>query len=211
MKPTFVNNNKERLPFEHYFALFQEADPKEIAARTALPFDEEQSCFSVKLMGSLYTVSYPDFEIEKIEGQDDCLSCGWAPAQILLLRYLTSGEFSENTAGTFSAYQEMPWGPVYYQNFYGRCILRLAYTFNNREEALKKAMEAVGGVPYKMGDTGFEFPFMEGLSVRIAIWHGDDEFGPSAQILFSDNFRQAFTAEDMAFVGDIFIRVLKGQ
>jgi len=29
-----------------------------------------------------------------------------------------------------------------------------------------EAMEAIGGIPCKMGDIGYEFPFMEGLKVR---------------------------------------------
>ena len=78
-------------------------------------------------------------------------------------------------------------------------------------EQLKKAMEPLNASPYSKGDMGYEFAFMKGLLVRVSIWNGDEEFPPSAQILFSDNFRYAFTAEDMAFVGDIFIKVLKGQ
>ena len=35
------------------------------------------------------------------------------------------------------------------------------------------------------------------------------EFPPNAQILFSDNFRYAFTAEDLAVVGDIVLGRMK--
>ena len=208
MRPEFVNNNKERLPFEHYLSVYQAADPLEISARTGLPYDPEKGCFAVRFVGSDYTVSFPDFEITHMDGPDDSLSCGWAPAQILMLRYMTSGTFEKQYSG-FAAYQDMPWGNVYYRQFYGRCILRLAFAFNNREEKLAAAMKKLAAVPYEKGDMGWEFDFMEGLKVRISIWNGDEEFQPSAQILFSDNFRHAFTAEDMAFVGDIFIRVLK--
>lgn len=210
MKPTFVNNNKERLPFEHYLSLYRQADPLEIASRTGLPYDEKNGCFSVEFMGSQYEITFPGYEITKLSGKDDSLSSGWAPAQILMLRYLTSGRFAGSLGG-FLAYQDMPWGNVYYQNFYGRCILRLAYAFNGKAEQLKKAMEPLNASPYSKGDMGYEFAFMKGLLVRVSIWNGDEEFPPSAQILFSDNFRYAFTAEDMAFVGDIFIKVLKGQ
>ena len=44
---------------------------------------------------------------------------------------------------------------------------------------------------------------MKDLYIRFIIWQGDDEFSPSAQILFSDNFSSSFTAEDLAYVGDI--------
>ena len=48
------------------------------------------------------------------------------------------------------------------------------------------------------------------LTIQFLLWLGDDEFPPNAQILFSDNFRYAFTAEDMANIGDIVIGRMKG-
>ena len=50
---------------------------------------------------------------------------------------------------------------------------------------------------------------MRGLTIRFLLWLGDDEFPPNAQILFSDNFRSAFTAEDMANIGDIVMNRMK--
>ena len=52
--------------------------------------------------------------------------------------------------------------------------------------------------------------FLKGLQVQLILWEGDDEFPPSAQILFSDNFPVAFTqGEDMAVVGDVVNDMLK--
>jgi hypothetical protein len=50
---------------------------------------------------------------------------------------------------------------------------------------------------------------MNGLFISLLIWAGDDEFPPSAQILFDDNFVFAFTAEDLAVVGEVTISRLK--
>ena len=36
-----------------------------------------------------------------------------------------------------------------------------------------------------------------------AFWEGDEEFPPSAQILYSDNFQFGFHAEDMVVAGDL--------
>ena len=44
---------------------------------------------------------------------------------------------------------------------------------------------------------------------KFLLWLGDDEFPPNAQILFSDNFRYAFTAEDLANIGDILLNRMK--
>ena len=208
MKPIFENNNKERLPFEHYSAIFAAADPNEIAARTGLCYDPARRVFTVTLMNSVYTVSHPDFEIEKLSGEDSCLSSGWAPGQILLLRYLTEGSLVP-ASGEFVAYQDMPWGSVYYDNFRGRCLLRFAYAFNHKADRLDAVMQKLDARPYAKGDAGYEFDFMNGLSLRLSLWHSDEEFPPSAQLLFSDNFKHAFSAEDMAFVGDVLNKVLK--
>ena len=70
-------------------------------------------------------------------------------------------------------------------------------------------MERLGGVRIEYGDCGYEFEFMNNLRLRFILWAGDDEFPPSAQILFADNFSAAFHGEDMAVVGDVSIGVLK--
>ena len=46
---------------------------------------------------------------------------------------------------------------------------------------------------------------MHNIYVDIILWRKDDEFPASSQILFSDNINEYFTAEDLAFVGDILI------
>ncbi|MCI8420083.1 MAG: DUF3786 domain-containing protein, partial [Oscillospiraceae bacterium] len=58
-------------------------------------------------------------------------------------------------------------------------------------------------------DAGWEVELMPGLNIQLLLWVGDDEFPPNAQILFSDNFRYAFTAEDMANIGDIVLNRMK--
>ena len=50
---------------------------------------------------------------------------------------------------------------------------------------------------------------MPGLTIQFLLWLADEEFPPNAQILFSDNFRYAFTAEDMANIGDIVLNRMK--
>ena len=70
-------------------------------------------------------------------------------------------------------------------------------------------MEKLGAKKIEMGDMGYQFEFINNLFVSFIIWGGDEEFPPSTQILFEDNFPQAFTAEDIAVVGDISIGILK--
>ena len=61
----------------------------------------------------------------------------------------------------------------------------------------------------KAADLGYEVTLMPGLTMQFLLWVGDEEFPPNSQSLFSDNFRYAFTAEDMANIGDIVISRMK--
>ena len=70
-------------------------------------------------------------------------------------------------------------------------------------------MKKIGAQPLSLGDFSYEFELLPGLRLQFILWQGDDEFPPSSQILFSDNFSVAFTAEDMAVIGDITIGSLK--
>ena len=47
--------------------------------------------------------------------------------------------------------------------------------------------------------------------MRFLVWAGDDEFPPSTQILYSDNFAAGFAAEDRVVAGDILITTIKSN
>ena len=55
--------------------------------------------------------------------------------------------------------------------------------------------------PVKFGDVAYELSIYPGYQIQMILWEGDDEFPPSSQILFSDNFPVSFAAEDMAVMG----------
>ena len=104
----------------------------------------------------------------------------------------------------------MPWGEVYLRQFDVRCIKRLAFTYGNRIGDFKTIMEHIHAKPVKYGDIAYEVAIYPGYQIRMILWEGDEEFPPSSQILFSDNFPVAFVqGEDMAVVGDVSIGALK--
>ena len=74
-------------------------------------------------------------------------------------------------------------------------------------------MESLPGVRKETGDAAYEFEFLEDLKLCLILWEGEEEegFPPSAQILFSDNFPAAFSAEDVAYVGDIVMDYIKNM
>ena len=198
-----VENHKEEVPFEYYLEKFTTLNTQEAAARLKVPF--ENGKFSLKLLGEEYTVSHPDYAIE---------GCGFAakalPPQTFLLRCLLEGKAADST-NEFKTFREMPWGELYIQPFTGRVLTRAAFTFGTRIQKFREAAEKLGGLPLKHGDAGYEFEFMGNYRLRMLVWEGDDEFPPSAQLLYSANFETGFSAEDRVVAGDLLIGALKAK
>ena len=205
----YEKDSKERMPWEHYMTEYKTADPKEIAARLSIPYDEEKKMFTLTFLGTEYSVSYPDFTVSHKE--DDM---GYYPleemiyAKILTIRFLLHGAVSAGT-GKYKTYREMPWGEVYLRQFDGRCIKRLAFTYGMRIGDFRKIMEHIHGKEISFGDVAYEVEIYPGYRIQMILWEGDEEFPPSSQILFSDNFPVSFAAEDMAVMGDVIIGSLK--
>ena len=205
----YGKDSKERLPWAHYLSQYQESDPKEIAARLGISYDEEQKYFTLKFLGTVYQISWPDFQVSH-EADD----MGFYPletmtyARTLTIRFLLNGAEASGT-GKFKTYREMPWGEVYLRQFDGRCIKRLAFSYGNRIKDFQAIMEHMHCVPVKHGDIAYQLEIFPDYLVQMILWEGDDEFPPSSQILFSDNFPISFQAEDMAVMGDVIIGSLK--
>ena len=199
--------------FEYHLKKYSEIDPVEASARTGLELNKEQSCFTIDVLG--YRI-YADFPVFNLRQGDDSQEPSPCPPktltgfqmQVLAIRILTEG-VSVPLTGNFKAYRELPWGDVYDQNFTGRCIKRFAYGFGFKPDIFAKAAEKLNGKRIDAGDIAYEFDFMGNIKCRFILWKPDDEFPPSAQILFSDNAVFMYNAEDLAVVGDIIISALK--
>ena len=199
-----IENHKEEVPFAHYEGLFRSLDPQEAVNRTGVKWDGKE--FYVNLLGREFAISHPDYALRALDG-------GALPplsTQTFLLRYLLE---SRDVAwrGEWKTFREMPWGEMYIQPYTGRVLTRAAFTFGFRLGAFKAAAEKMGALPVKHGDAGFEFPLIGNFKMRFLVWEGDDEFPPSAQVLYSDNFAEGFAAEDRVVAGDILITTIKAN
>ena len=205
----YEKDSKEKMPWEHYMEQYKSTNPKEIADRLSIPYDEEKKSFALTFFGTEYHITYPDFQVTHTA--DDA---GFYPleemiyAKILTIRFLLNGNVSVST-GKFKTYREMPRGEVYLRQFDGRCIKRLAFTYGNRLADFRAIMEHINAVPVKHGDSAYEVEIFPDYKIRMILWEGDEEFPPSSQMLFSDNFSVSFQAEDMAVMGDVIIGALK--
>ncbi|MDO4522907.1 MAG: DUF3786 domain-containing protein [Eubacteriales bacterium] len=210
MELNYAKNSKEDIPFGLYMDQYRAMDPKAAAERLDIPYDEERQCFTVRMLQQTYEVSWPELEIHHLGEASDMYYAleEEIAAKIFVMRYLTRGVLSEGT-GNFLTYREVPSGEVYFRQFSGRCLARLAYGFGFKLNRFEAGFQKMGGKKLSFGDVSYEIEFINRHYARFILWTGDDEFPPSAQMLFSDNFPLSFEAEDLAVVGDISINTLK--
>ncbi|MCL2821054.1 MAG: DUF3786 domain-containing protein [Oscillospiraceae bacterium] len=206
------------ISFEYHLDRFRKIDPEEASRRTGILFYPEKSCFTFNVFGFPLIAEWPEFKLSIADvSKEDSPGvhllypyntlCSFQ-MQVLTMRVLTEGVSAPQT-GNFKAYRELPWGDVYDHNFSGRCIKRFAYSFGFKPEIFEKTAQAINGIKLTLGDVSYEFDFLGGIKCRFVLWKPDDEFPPSAQILFSDNAVLMYNAEDLAVAGDVIITALK--
>ena len=201
-----VKNNKEEVPFEHYLEEFKEIDPVQRAKELEIPY--EDNTFTVIMYGDTYRISWPDGGLAC--DNENAIAMVKKSGHILLLRFLITGK-TLPTTGKYKTFRELPWGEVYLTPFNGRCIARLAYTYNFKREQFKKACEELGGRPLSHSDAGYSFDFIGDYNLHIYLWGGDEEFPPNAQIEFSDNFVLGFSPEDNVVIPELLISAISNQ
>ena len=203
--PMQIENHKEEVPFAHYEQRFGRQDPAQMQNR--LPgtgWNGETFCLN--LMHRAYEISHPVYSIRALDG-------GNLPQlmiQTFMLRYLLEGK-EVPWLGQWKTFRQMPWGEMYVKPFTGRALSRAAFTFGTRLDDFRAACEKMGAVKVDHGDAGYQFDLIGNHKMQILVWEGDEEFPPNAQILYSDNFADGFTAEDRVVAADILIAAIKSN
>jgi len=196
------------ISYEKHLERFREVVPEEVFLRTNIKFDQKANHFVLNIFGYKLFASFPEFTLVP-ENAESCPKALYSfNIYILVMRVLYQGVYAP-ASETLKAYRELPWGELYDKNFNGRCIKRFAYGFGFSPDKYIKAAGQIGGVSASGGDIVYDFMFLGDVKCRFILWKPDDEFPPSAQILFSDNCILIYNAEDLAVVGDVIISTLK--
>lgn len=200
-----VENHKEEVPFAHYEALFSRLDPQEAVNRLGdVSWDGQE--FRLKLLGRGFAISHPVYGIRALDGGN----LPPLPTQTFLLRYLLESK-QVSWGGSWKTFREMPWGEMYITPYTGRVLTRAAFTFGTRIDDFRAACEKMGALALPHGDAGYQFDVLGGYQMQLLVWEGDEEFPPSAQVLYSDNFADGFAPEDRVVAGDILISTIKSN
>ncbi len=163
--------------------------------------------FQVRFLQDTYKVDLPKREILS--------SASSAPPkeyiQILVLHYLIR-KFKLKAlpalTGKWISFKELEGGDGYYPAFKKRAIDIVLKRYISRPEGLLDLTESFKAKSVQIGDFSIILEIFENVPILITMWKGDEEFGPSANILFDANISRIFCTEDIVVMTEITIHSL---
>ncbi len=186
-----------------------QVDPWETAFKAAVDYreiDPKRGEWSVPFWGKRYRVTYPDgIVMEEETGEKPSII-----VTILILHYLLTAE-GVRPADQWVSFREFPGGQIYWPVFQARTSLKLAKAFGKDKEAFERAAIALGGEKLSFGDSSFLFRMFPRLWLAVVLNLADEEFGPSAQILFDATAGSYLPTEDLVILGELLTHRLIRQ
>ena len=156
----------------------------------------------VRCVGHDYVISHPDGVVLDADG---------APAEvsvaILLLLYLLEST-GRDMDSRWVSFEQLPGGAGYSSSFRGRVVGPVLRTFGPNPEALAEAAATLDGEPLEMGDVAVRLPALPRVPIAYVLWRGDDEFAPSASVVFDASVEGYLDAEVVTVLAELATRRL---
>ena len=122
--------------------------------------------------------------------------------RILLLHYLLRAD-GNPLAGKWVAYKDIPGGLLYAGVFARRVTEPLQRRFGKSAKSFREAGIQSGGEPVEIGDASFVLHAFPRVPLQYVLWEGDEEFPPSAQLLFDACVDHYLSLEDIVVLGQV--------
>ncbi len=178
-------------------------NPAVLAAHTGavhVPNTELQ----LPLFGEPFAVTLPDLVV--LDGRTRREEPSLDTQTLLLLHLVTSN--GAPLVGRWISFRELPSGGFYHQAFQGYTGHEIAKCFGGDLAALERAALSLGGRPEEMGDAAYSFWALPRVPLLVAYWLGDEDFPPSARVLFDASAGSHLPTDACAVLGSTLTRRL---
>ena len=155
-----------------------------------------------------YRISVPDAEVSSMTNSEA------VPIRdkILILHYFTRAKGTP-LSGKMITYKELPDGINYYPTFFKRSLAPIVNYFGNEPHRLLEVAQILGGQKADYGDVAVTIHAFSRVPVTIALWRGDEELAPEANIMFDSTIPDYLPTEDITVLCEILawglVRLLK--
>ena len=146
----------------------------------------------IDFLSQSYKISYPDGEVFFQTGEETVP----IKDKILIMDYFTRASGNPLT-GRLITYKELHDGLNYFAVFHKRAIQPFVTFFGGKPEDLVTTAEIFGGQRADYGDIAIKINAFSRVPITIALWRGDDEFGPEGSILFDSTVSEYLTNDDI--------------
>jgi hypothetical protein len=181
---------------EKALAEWKKADPQETAWKAGAEFDFQSRTASLKLTGDTYLISHPDGAVQLKDSDAEVP----ITTRILLFHYLLTADGTP-PAGRWVAFRELPDAMVYDPAFQGRASQRVRGRFGADLDAFHRAAKALDADRLDFGDASYLFRALPRVWLAVVVYRGDEEFSPSANVLFDAAAANYLPTEDLAVLG----------
>jgi hypothetical protein len=181
-------------------------DPAVLAMRSGAEYRASPSGpaeIRIPVWGRATSVGIPDFiarDPETGEERDP-------GTQALLAHHLRLTDGSP-VEGRWVSFSELPDGAFYFRAFQGYTGDAITRVFGRDLPALGRAAEKLGGVREKEGDLSYAYRPLPRIPILLVCWRGDEEFPPSAKLLFDASARRHLPTDVCAILGGTLTRRL---
>lgn len=122
---------------------------------------------------------------------------------ILILHYLKQKLLGlPKVKNEWMAFQELEGGQGYYLAFKRRVIDRIEKKYGRNPDGILEPVKRFKAKRVQLADISVVLDAFDNVPILIELWRGDEEFGPSANLLFDRSIRDIFCMEDVVVLAE---------
>ncbi len=175
-------------------------EPKDVCLNSSVIFNREKESYVVPYLNRTYLVNHNTGDVMNMEdGQKAPIHL-----QILFLHYLATADGTPLT-GEWITFKELPGGQIYVDPYQGRTIKPLLKYFGQDPHQFLEIARSLGGEPETFGDVSVIMRPFPKIPLGFLFWEGDDEFSPSANIIYDSSAPHYLPTEDYALLPGLII------
>ncbi len=181
-------------------------EPRDVCLNSSVIFNREKNSYILPYLNRKYLVNHETGETVQIDsGEKPPLHL-----QIMFLHYLANADGTP-LSGEWITFKELPGGQIYVEPYQGRAIKPLLKHFGQEPELFREIALTLGGKTESIGDVSVVlYPFPR-VPVGFVFWEGDDEFPPSATIIYDASASHYLPTENYALLPGLIIWEMAAQ
>jgi len=180
-------------------------DIKEHCSKAGAQYDEDSGRITIAYayMNRQYLLTLSNCQLSLTDSNGEIT----AMDKTLIVHYLTLAKGTPLTDRLIT-YKQVPGGAPYFARFSQLVVQPLLSQFGEKPEILIPAAEKLGGKKVNRGDAAITIKAFSRVPVTIVLQRGDEEFPPTASVLFDSTIPDYLPSEDIRILCEIIISKL---